>query len=70
MSQKEKETRKREETGTEPDSGTEPGSAPPSSSDRVKKVQEEAEDILDKIDEVLEKNAASFVKSFIQKGGE
>lgn len=70
MSQKEKEIRKREDGGTEPDSGSEGGSPSPAASERVKKVQEDAEDILDKIDEVLEKNAASFVKSFIQKGGE
>ena len=66
MSQKEKETRKRdetEETAPEPE-------VPSGAQERAKKVAEEADDILDKIDEVLEKNAASFVKSFIQKGGE
>lgn len=29
-----------------------------------------SEDLLDEIDEVLEKNAEEFVKSYIQKGGE
>jgi prokaryotic ubiquitin-like protein Pup len=29
-----------------------------------------ADDLLDEIDSVLEKNAAEFVKGFVQKGGE
>lgn len=68
MSQKEKDVKKREGTESEPTG--EPEANAPVASERVKKLQEEADDILDKIDEVLEKNAASFVKSFIQKGGE
>lgn len=70
MSQKEKEIRKHGEDNTDSGSGADPEGPSPAASERGKKVQEEADDILDKIDEVLEKNAASFVKSFIQKGGE
>ncbi len=29
-----------------------------------------ADDLLDQIDAVLEKNAAEFIKGFVQKGGE
>lgn len=29
-----------------------------------------ADDLLDEIDAVLEKNAAEFIKGFVQKGGE
>ena len=31
---------------------------------------EEIDDLLDEIDEVLEENAAEFVKNYVQKGGE
>lgn len=30
----------------------------------------EVDDLLDEIDEVLEKNAEDFVRSYVQKGGE
>ncbi len=65
MSQRTKHTPKREDTSSE-SMEKKDGEA----TDHAKKVREEADDILDKIDEVLEKNAAGFVKSFIQKGGE
>jgi ubiquitin-like protein Pup len=31
---------------------------------------EETDDLLDEIDQVLEKNAAEFVEQYVQKGGE
>ncbi len=38
--------------------------------ERVEKLKEEMDDILDEIDSVLEENAEEFVKSYVQKGGE
>lgn len=35
-----------------------------------KKLQEDTDQLVDKIDEVLEENAAEFVKNYVQKGGE
>jgi prokaryotic ubiquitin-like protein Pup len=38
--------------------------------DRHSKLSEDVDDVLDEIDEVLETDAESFVRSFIQKGGQ
>ena len=35
-----------------------------------KKLQEDTDALVDEIDEVLEENAAEFVKNYVQKGGE
>lgn len=35
-----------------------------------KKLKEDIDQLVDEIDEVLEKNAEEFVKSYVQKGGE
>ncbi|MEC4673267.1 MAG: ubiquitin-like protein Pup [Nitrospirota bacterium] len=35
-----------------------------------KKLQEDIDNLIDEIDEVLEENAAEFVKNYVQKGGE
>lgn len=35
-----------------------------------RKLQEDTDQLVDKIDEVLEENAAEFVKNYVQKGGE
>ena len=34
------------------------------------KLKAELDDLLDEIDDVLEKNAEDFVKSYVQKGGQ
>jgi len=34
------------------------------------KLKEDLDSILDEIDEVLEENAATFVREYVQKGGE
>lgn len=52
--------------GGEPDEAPPPAAAAPSSQTR----DEDVDAILDEIDEALEANAESFVRSFIQKGGE
>ena len=38
--------------------------------DRHTKLSEDVDDVLDEIDEVLETDAESFVRGFVQKGGE
>jgi ubiquitin-like protein Pup len=38
--------------------------------ERQAKLSEDVEDVLDEIDEVLETDAESFVRSFVQKGGQ
>ncbi len=38
--------------------------------DAGKKLQEDTDALVDEIDEVLEENAAEFVKNYVQKGGE
>lgn len=38
--------------------------------ERHAKLSEDVDDVLDEIDEVLETDAESFVRSFIQKGGQ
>ena len=35
-----------------------------------KKLQADIDHLVDEIDEVLEENAAEFVKNYVQKGGE
>lgn len=37
---------------------------------RKEKLDDDVDSILDEIDDVLEENAAEFVSSFVQKGGE
>ncbi len=35
-----------------------------------KKLKEDADKLIDEIDDVLEENAEEFVKNYVQKGGE
>jgi len=35
-----------------------------------KRIKEDVDKLLDKIDEVLEENAEEFVKNYVQKGGQ
>ena len=44
--------------------------AKPEVVEKGKKVKEDIDDLLGKIDEVLEENAEEFVKNYVQKGGE
>jgi ubiquitin-like protein Pup len=39
-------------------------------SERGDKLKGELDDLLDEIDDVLEKNAEEFVRSYVQKGGQ
>ncbi len=38
--------------------------------ERGKKIKEDLDKLLDEIDDILEKNAEEFVKSYVQRGGE
>jgi ubiquitin-like protein Pup len=38
--------------------------------ERHQKISDDVDSVLDEIDEVLEADAESFVKGFVQKGGE
>ncbi len=51
------------------DAQTEPPS-PAATSAEADNLDESVDAILDEIDDVLEENAAEFVASFVQKGGE
>jgi ubiquitin-like protein Pup len=42
----------------------------PATSERVEKLKEDIDDLLDENDSVLEDNAEEFVRSYVQKGGE
>ena len=44
--------------------------ANPEVSDRVEKIGEDVDDLLDEIDSVLEENAEEFVRGYVQKGGQ
>ena len=47
-----------------------PAKGEPEDRKRTKPTKSEIADLLDEIDEVLEKNTEDFVKGFVQKGGE
>lgn len=49
---------------------TEVVEANPDVQERVGKLTEDIDALLDEIDETLEENAEEFVRGFIQKGGE
>lgn len=38
--------------------------------ERAKRIKDEAAKVADAIDDVLEKNAEEFVRSYVQRGGE
>jgi ubiquitin-like protein Pup len=38
--------------------------------ERLEKVREDTDDLLDEIDDVLEENAEDFVRAYVQKGGQ
>ena len=63
---KQKETKK---TGTEKGKEEADG-AKPAIVEKGKKISEDLDNIMDKIDDVLEENAEEFVKNYVQKGGE
>ncbi len=42
----------------------------PEVADRVEKIGEDVDDLLDEIDSVLEENAEEFVRGYVQKGGQ
>jgi ubiquitin-like protein Pup len=58
---KKKESEKKEESSSAPNAGT---------VEKGKKIKEDLDKLMEKIDDVLEENAEEFVKNYVQKGGE
>ena len=56
---------KKEEKKAEVEVKTNPGTT-----EKGEKLKKDIDDVLDKIDDVLEENAEEFVKNYVQKGGE
>ncbi len=57
--------------GREQEAETEaPVEADPEVAERVEKIGEDVDAMLDEIDSVLEENAEEFVRGYVQKGGE
>ena len=44
--------------------------ANPGTTEKGEKLKKDIDDVLDKIDNVLNENAEEFVKNYVQKGGE
>ena len=44
--------------------------ATPNTIEKGEKLKKDIDDVLDKIDDILEENAEEFVTNYIQKGGE
>ena len=42
----------------------------PQTIEKGEKLKKDIDDILDKVDDVLEENAEEFVKNYVQKGGQ
>lgn len=42
----------------------------PEAAERLEKLTEDVDDLLDEIDSVLEENAEEFVRGYVQKGGQ
>lgn len=66
QTRKAKPERKQEQRATQPPAPA--GQAP--IAERAKRIKDEAAKVADAIDDVLEKNAEEFVKSYVQRGGE
>ncbi|WP_190812926.1 ubiquitin-like protein Pup [Saccharopolyspora pogona] len=54
----------------QPDRDEETPEPAPVGSQRREKLNDDTEATLDEIDDVLEENAADFVRSYVQKGGQ
>jgi ubiquitin-like protein Pup len=65
----EQEKKRRPAATTREETTTEEVEAP-APSPQGEKLKAELDDLLDEIDEVLEENAAEFVRNYVQKGGE
>ena len=65
-----KQERKHESRKSSSPKETEDAQANPEVVETGKRLKEEIDNLVDEIDEVLEENAAEFVKNYVQKGGQ
>lgn len=65
-----KQERKSDSRKTSSPKDTEEVRANPEVVETGKKLKEDIDSLVDEIDEVLEENAAEFVKNYVQKGGQ
>lgn len=70
MASKDSETKKHAGTSPSQEEKDHVGQVPSHTRQKAEEIKEEADTLVDQIDEILEENAETFVKSFIQKGGE
>jgi len=66
----EKQDRKHEGRKSSASKETEEVKPNPKVIEKGKKLKEDIDTLVDEIDEVLEENAAEFVKNYVQKGGQ
>ncbi|RMH31437.1 MAG: ubiquitin-like protein Pup [Nitrospirae bacterium] len=66
----EKHERKTDSRKTSAPKDTEEVKANPEVVEAGKKLKEDIDNLVDEIDQVLEENAAEFVKNYVQKGGQ
>lgn len=65
-----KQERKSESRKSTAPKDTEEVKANPEVVETGKKLKEDIDNLVDEIDQVLEENAAEFVKNYVQKGGQ
>lgn len=65
-----KQDQKREAKKTDRSQGHDDVRPNPKVAEKGQRLKEEMDDLVDEIDQVLEENAAEFVKNYVQKGGE
>ncbi len=70
MEKKERKERKSDAAHTPPVHDDQEVKPNPQVIETGKKLKEDTDALVDEIDEVLEENAAEFVKNYVQKGGE
>lgn len=66
----EKQERQQDNKKTSSPQETDEVKANPKVVETGEKLKEEMDDLVDEIDQVLEENAAEFVKNYVQKGGQ
>jgi ubiquitin-like protein Pup len=66
LSKQDRKTEKRKDPGRKEDEA----GASSKIAEKGKKIKDDLDQLVEKIDDVLEENAEEFVKNYVQKGGE